>query len=419
MTAPTWKRLVRPQDLAWLLLFTALALADPNRSTEELQLLTALGLLQVLESKIPFLTSPRGNLLSIGLKLLFGFLLIGVTGGITSLYHLILLLPVVSAATTLGVIGTAAVTLLACATYLTFLHPTFLDPEKFVIDAEGLGVISLRLVFLPLVGFLTNQLAEANRIEAKRAQAVAEQLAEANQSLSRAEEAVRRSERLAALGQLSAGLAHELRNPMGTMKASAEMLARSVSGENEVARELAGFISAEVDRVNSLITRFLEFARPLKARRKRTELSEVIDRAVEQLERHNPRYEVTIYKNYSPDIRPFPFDGQLMERVFYNLLLNAAQATPPGGAITVKTRPHSRDRVEIAVIDRGSGIDPKHKENIFNPFFTTKGDGVGLGLPIVSKIVDGHGGQIHVESETGVGSVFRIDLPTTFPETEE
>src|SRR5262249_4941882 len=153
-----------------------------------------------------------------------------------------------------------------------FLHPTFLDPEKYTIDAEGVGVISLRLVFLPVVGFLTNQLAEANRIEARRAHAVAEQLAAANTSLREAEEAVRRSERLAALGQLSAGLAHELRNPMGTMKASAEMLVRSVNGENEVARELAGFVSAEVDRVNSLITRFLDFARPLKLRRKRTDL---------------------------------------------------------------------------------------------------------------------------------------------------
>jgi signal transduction histidine kinase len=126
--------------------------------------------------------------------------------------------------------------------------------------------------------------------------------------------------------------------------------------------------------------------------------------------------DVTIYKNYSPDIPPFPLDGQLMERVLYNLVLNAAQASPPNGSITVKTR-ESDGTVEITVIDRGSGIDPKHMENIFNPFYTTKSAGVGLGLAIVSKIVDEHGGKITVESKPGEGSVFRVYLP--FKEKED
>ncbi len=99
-----------------------------------------------------------------------------------------------------------------------------------------------------------------------------------------------------------------------------------------------------------------------------------------------------------------------MERVFYNLLLNAAQASPPQGAVTVKTRP-ADGGIEVSVIDRGSGIDPKHLENIFNPFFTTKSEGVGLGLAIVSKIVDEHDGKIVVESQPGEGSVFRVYVP--------
>ena len=99
-----------------------------------------------------------------------------------------------------------------------------------------------------------------------------------------------------------------------------------------------------------------------------------------------------------------------MELVIYNLVLNAVQASPPRGTVTVKTR-QIEDMVEIAVIDSGSGIDPKHLENIFNPFFTTKAHGVGLGLAIVSKIVDEHGGKISVDSEPGSGSVFRVYLP--------
>jgi signal transduction histidine kinase len=250
-------------------------------------------------------------------------------------------------------------------------------------------------------------LAEALRLEARRAQANAEQLAEANRSLREAEAAVRRSERLAALGQLSAGLAHELRNPLGTIRASAEMLLKNVPEGNETARELTGFISSEVDRTNSLVTRFLEFARPFEPKLEKAELTEVVDRAIAQLERNTPHYDVTIYRNFSPDLRPFAFDAELMERVFYNLLLNAAQATAAGGEVTVKTG----DSVEISVIDRGSGIDPAQLENIFNPFFTTKKEGVGLGLAIVSKIVDLHGGRMSVESEPGKGSVFRVFLP--------
>jgi signal transduction histidine kinase len=213
---------------------------------------------------------------------------------------------------------------------------------------------------------------------------------------------------LAALGQLSAGLAHELRNPLGTIKGSAEMLAKSVSAENEVAREVAGFIASEVDRANSLITRFLQFARPLQVRLERADLAHTLDRAIAEVEREAPG--ISIYRNYAPEIPPFPFDAELMERVFYNLALNAAQATVPGGAVTVKTRA-AGGRAEIAVIDRGVGIDPKQADSIFNPFFTTKPQGVGLGLAIVAKIVDEHGGKIAVESEPGKGSVFRVLLP--------
>jgi signal transduction histidine kinase len=108
------------------------------------------------------------------------------------------------------------------------------------------------------------------------------------------------------------------------------------------------------------------------------------------------------------------FDTQLLEGALLNLVVNAAQASPPDGVVTVKTRrleTSTGPAVEIAVIDRGCGIDPKNVESIFNPFFTTKPDGVGLGLAIVSKIIDDHGGRIAVESTPGEGSVFRVYLP--------
>jgi two-component system sensor histidine kinase HydH len=403
-----WIRLVRPQDVVWLLLFSALGVASPTRYPEEIVLLSCLALLQVLEPKIPALTTATGTVVSVLLKLSLGYLLMLFTGGVNSSYYPILLFPVVSAATSLGAVGTVVTNFLACVSYISFL--LWVDWTKYMLPPEEVRELCLRLLFLTVVGYLTYRLAQASRVETRRYQAAAEQLTTANQSLREAEAAVRRSERLAAIGQLSAGLAHELRNPLGTIRASAEMLKKSVAAENQVAPELAGFIATEADRMNSLISRFLEFARPLAPRLQTTELAEVLDRAIARLERDSVASRVTVHKNYSPDVRPFPLDAELMERVIYNLLLNAAQASPPDGYITVKTRP-TDDSVEISVIDRGSGINPKNRESIFNPFFTTKPDGVGLGLAIVSKIVDQHGGKMTVESALGKGSVFHVYLP--------
>lgn len=406
------RRRIRTEDAVWLVLFSALAALSPERSWVEVVLLALLAAVQVLEPKVAALERSQRSAVLIGIKLLAGYLLIGYTGGITSSYYLILLLPVVSAATTRGPLGTAVFTALACGSYLSFL--LFIDWNRYVIPPDQARELSLRVAFLAVVAYLTYRLAEANRVEARKYQAATEQLAAANRNLQVAEAAVRRSERLAALGQLSAGLAHELRNPLGTIRASAEMLRKSLPEEHGVARELAGFIASEVDRANSLVSRFLEFARPLVLRLAEADLSEVIDRAVARVEQEAAGKEVTIHKNYSPDIRPFLLDGELVERLVYNLVLNAVQASPPGAAVTVKTRPVD-ESVEIAVIDRGCGIEPQHLENIFNPFFTTKPDGVGLGLAIVSKIVDEHGGKMAVESEPGKGSAFRVYLPLRRP----
>jgi len=405
---PKWIRLVRPQDVMWLLLFGALAYTLPLHDLYDLGPLVALGIAQVLESKIPALASTRGRILWIVLKLVLAYLLIGYTGGISSRYWWVLLLPVVSAATTLGVVGTMVFAFLAADAYLSFL----LFVHRFRWEEWDLTDLLLRAILFGMAGNLVNTLAEELRRRSAQYRRTAEQLAEANLHIRQAEEAVRRSDRLAALGQLSAGLAHELRNPMATIRSSAEMLNHKLEGENDVARELAGFIGSEVDRANSLITRFLQFARPLQLRLEKADLTQTLDRAVSLVEREAAG--IAIYKNYEPDIPPFPFDAELLERVFYNLLLNAAQASAPEGAVTLKLRA-SGGTAEVSVIDRGVGIDPAQRDNIFNPFFTTKPDGVGLGLAIVSKIVDEHGGKIAVESEPGKGSIFCVLLPMERP----
>jgi signal transduction histidine kinase len=387
--------------VVWVLLFFGLLATTQYGDALDVVPLILLGVAQLLEPKIPAVPTTRSRIFWIAVKLVLGWVVIGFSQGVNSPFWLVLLLPVVSAATTFGIVGTMAFVVLSCAAYLTFL--IFIqEPGQVTVD------VKLRIIFIAVVGNLANMLAEELRIQSRKHQQTAEQLALANQQIREAEEAVRRSDRLAALGQLSAGLAHELRNPLGTIRASSEMLAQNVAKENEVAREMASFITTEVDRCNSLVTRFLQFARPLEIKPAMADLGQTIDRAVELAQREAPQ--VTIYKNYEPEIRPFPFDAELLERVFYNLLLNAAQASAAGGAVTVKTRA-AGGAVEIAVIDRGVGIGAAQVDSIFNPFFTTKPDGVGLGLAIVAKIVDEHHGKIAVESEPGKGSVFRVLLP--------
>jgi len=388
----------RIQDILLAVMFTALIVLAHD--VNERWCLAGIAFLQLIEGKYAWLDTLGGRITSVGLQLVLCFLLIGSIGGE---YYPIVLLPVASTAAYLGLAGTMITTVAAIGAYLTYLTPLYIDWKQTALDADAIHVLAVRCVTLAVVAVAVNFLGEARRAEATRYKQAAEQLAVANQNLRDAEAAVRRSERLAALGQLSAGLAHELRNPLGSIRGSAELLERSVSQGSPMAKELAGIISEEVDRTNSLVTRFLDFARPLEPRRETTDITKVIDNAA----RHA---RVEIIRNYSPEVPPLPIDPALMEQVFINLLSNAAQASPPDAPITVVTRA-ANNEAEVSVIDRGCGIPPDKIETIFNPFVTTKQSGVGLGLAIVAKIIDGHGGRIAVESEPGKGSTFRVCLP--------
>jgi signal transduction histidine kinase len=317
------------------------------------------------------------------------------------------MLPIISAASFLGLPRTLLSTFAAIGAYLSFL--LFEGWGDWRAEPEHLHFLAIRCLLAAVAAVMVNSLGQAIRTQSSRYKATADQLAEANRNLVAAEAAVRRSDRLAALGQLSAGLAHELRNPLGSIKGSADLLARSASrndaGSARLAKELAEIISVEVDRTNSLVTRFLDFARPLEPKLEPADVAQVIDRAVK-------RAKAEVIPDYSRTLPAIPMDRELMEQVFLNLITNAAEASPPGAPITVRTQ-EADGQAEVSVIDHGCGIPPGQIDTIFNPFVTTKQTGVGLGLAIVSKIVDGHGGKMSVESEPGKGSTFRVRLPIT------
>ena len=397
------------RDAVWVVLFLALHFSSPIVNDAEGEILVAFALFEIIEPRIGvFRDSRRGRLLGVAIRLVFAYLLMGVTGGITSSYYLILLLPVVTAATFFGAIVTMAATSLAALSYLSFL--LFLDFEQLKIPLDQQQEISFRILFLFLAAYLTYELGRNNREQMVRYQNLAGELALANDNLKAAQTEVLRSERLAALGQLTAGLAHELRNPLGTIKTSAEMLARKLPADDLIAKELSGYISTEVDRTNELVKRFLDFAKPFRLNVELSDLREVIDRAAHQVEARAEARGCTIIRNDSPDVHELPIDAQWICQLVSNLLANAIDASPPGSVVTVLTRP-AEGGAEIAVIDRGAGIATENMGSIFNPFFTTKSEGTGLGLAIVSKIVDEHRGRIFVESELGVGTSFRVWLP--------
>ena len=383
---------LRVQDALLTVMFGALIFLAHN--IREKSLLLALAVLQLVEGRIPFLTTLWGRTISVVLQLIVVYLLIGYTEGIVSSYYLMLLLPLVSAASYLGMAGTLATSIVAIGAYLSFLR--FVDFKEVFIPPEHQHVLAIRCLPLAIAAVLVNSLGAAIRTQSAKYKSIAEQL-------TAAEAAMRRTERLAALGQLSAGLAHELRNPLSSIKGSADLLARSASHNDPMAKELAEIISAEVDRTNSLVTRFLDFARPLEPRREPADVTDIIDRAVS-------RAKVEVIRNYSPSLPQLAVDPELMEQVFLNLVTNASQASAPGDPVTIRTR-EIDGQAEVSVIDRGCGIPPDKIETIFNPFVTTKQNGVGLGLAIVAKIVDGHGGKMSVESEPGKGSTFRVLLP--------
>ena len=266
-------------------------------------------------------------------------------------------------------------------------------------------------MFFAIVAFVVYQEAKAKRDQIKRTEEAAARLAQANRELKEAQASLRRSERLAALGQLTAGLAHELRNPLGTIKASAEMLMKPMAKSRpEVRDEMADYILSEVERINGLIGSFLDFARPLQIHPADGDLENLLREVErEQAELARGRGVKLAIANEANRI-VFPFDRDLLRVALSNLVQNAIQASGLGQEVDVEAQA-DLNHVTIRISDRGEGIAPQNLESIFNPFFTTKPKGVGLGLALVSKIVDEHGGRITVESELGKGSHFEIVLP--------
>lgn len=229
-------------------------------------------------------------------------------------------------------------------------------------------------------------------------------------------EKMRERDRLAALGEMAAGLAHEIRNPLGAIKGAAQCLdPRQLPGEE---REFVEVIVDEVNRLNGVVTAFLDYSRPLKQSFGPTDLNEVVTRTMRLIQNDVPRH-LVVREELAPDVARVDGDAEQLKQVLINLVQNAIQAIGERpGEIVVKTSQPERfgdfrspEMVQVDVTDNGPGIPSDQQMNIFVPFFTTKQKGTGLGLAICQRIVKNHGGTISVQSRQGEGTVFSIRLP--------
>jgi two-component system, NtrC family, sensor histidine kinase HydH len=405
-------------DLLWILFLLGLALLPPVREVHKQLVLLAIGILQLFEGRLVTRLPKTGPSYAVLLKILLAMLLLSHTGdvGINSSYYPIFYVPVVTAATYFDAWGTLFWTCVAAAGYCSYLFPAL---QEYDLAPGAIAELAIRILFFFLAAMVVNRFATENNRQTRRYQMLAEQLAKTNRELERAQDEARRSERLAALGQLSAGLAHEIRNPLGIIKGSAEMLNQRLQTAEPLAAELAGYISMEVNRLGALVSRFLDFARPLRLETRTCSVPEIVDRALRAVAANWSGPEIRVERRYERELRPAALDENLCEQVFVNLIQNAYDAmSETGGALRISIAAAARSErrgVEVRVMDSGPGIPNELREQIFNPFFTTKKTGVGLGLSIVSKIVDEHRGSIELrngELNGGEsGACFVIFLP--------
>ena len=224
------------------------------------------------------------------------------------------------------------------------------------------------------------------------------------------QERVRRSERLASLGRLAAGVAHEIRNPLSSIRGFAQFFQNRFKGQ-EKEQEYASVMVREVDRLNRVITELLDFARPKEPHRELHSAGEILEQTLKVLESELAKKNIAVEKKLEASLPRILVDRDQLSQALLNLLLNALESMEGAGKIRISMESGGAEVLAISISDTGRGIPKEDLERVFEPFFSTKRKGTGLGLAIVHQIVESHKGEIKVESRAGEGTTFRITLP--------
>lgn len=249
--------------------------------------------------------------------------------------------------------------------------------------------------------------------------------------LKKMEEQIRRTDRLSSIGTLSAGMAHEIKNPLVTIKTFTQLLPQQ-HNDPEFRHTFFDLVGQEVKRIDTIVNRLLNFARPAKAALKPVSLHEIVENSLRLVDQQLAQHEIVLERHLDAKRFIIEADAEQLNQTFINFFLNATHAMDKGGKMTVRTSviKHSQDialvageqngdSIQVDIQDTGCGIAPEDLSKIFDPFFTTKEDGVGLGLSVSHGIIQEHNGIIDVESEKGKGTVFHVQFPLLNPQEKK
>lgn len=263
-------------------------------------------------------------------------------------------------------------------------------------------------VFFVVTG-IAGVLADHEREQRKKIEDTATQLTRVNRQLQESFEHLRRAERLSALGELAAGLAHEIRNPLGSVEGALRIVSRPELPE-ATRQEFRNLAQGEVERLKELVSNFLDFARPRTAQPSPTSPAQLLQSVEHLVSETAGMARVTVRTEADADMQEIMVDPQQIKQVLLNLALNSIQAMPGGGCLMLRASIR-QGVVTFEVEDEGVGVPAEDVERIFDPFFTTRPDGTGLGLSIAHRIVTQHGGQIRARRNPGRGMTLAVELP--------
>lgn len=390
----------------------------------------SLGLLAAYHALVNYYFTPRqiqqAGLMTVhlGIYLLLCTLVVWATTDVDeeSLYWIVYLLPILTAAANLSLLRTLAVCSLSSVLYAAFFpRILYLDPQ---LRTEELPELLILITTFFIVGVLVQSFSENQRIGLdlqeklnRRLLNSRKTLQESLRKLRRAEDGLRRKDRLSALGRMSAGVAHEIRNPLGIISSSVQLLAKRLGSSTDDIDQLVSVVQEEVQRLNGLITDFLKFGSPAAPDRRESDVRGLVKRTVQECQPLALQCAIRMSEDV-PEARLEAYvDEGLLRQALLNLVINALEATPSGGMVQVRLRKAGQG-VRFEVHNTGSSIPDELQSRIFDPFVTTKDRGSGLGLANAHQIVTGHGGELRVHSTPGEGTTFSMWIPLR-EETDE
>lgn len=311
--------------------------------------------------------------------------------------------PTVVAALLFGWRGGLAAGLLAGISHLPDILQTLQESPDYAIEQM------VEIPVLCCVGVLTGVFSDRDRRHRKELEKTTSRLTEVYRELQQNFEQMKRAERLFAVGQMAAGLAHELRNPLASVAGAAGILLRNARLEPKH-QECLEIINKESHRLNRLLTEFLDFARPRAPKYQMVEVDSLINSVIQLATHGVGRDIITLRTAVDQDLPPVEGDPELLKQMLLNLIINAIQAMPDGGEVLVSASLQDA-KLLIQVQDQGCGISPESRDKIFDPFFTTKDGGTGLGLPVTHQIVQQHGGILTAKANADSGMTFSALIP--------